>query len=151
MTEEVLRPVRRALRGLKERGAVLVPVSLPNTRYALSAYYVLASAEASSNLARYDGVQYGLNVAAPRGTAAEMYACTRSAGFGEEVQRRILLGTYALGAGKFDNYFLQAQRVRELVRGDFGRVFGEGGVDVLVHASAVGTAPRMGEKQGAEG
>ncbi|KAG6879938.1 hypothetical protein C0992_009296 [Termitomyces sp. T32_za158] len=152
MTEDVLRPVRKTLRGLKERGAVIVPVSLPNTRYALSAYYVLASAEASSNLARYDGVQYGLNEKGPGKTAGEMYAWTRSAGFGGEVQRRILLGTYALGAGKFDNYFLQAQRVRELVRGDFARVLGgEDGVDVLVHASAVGTAPRMGEGVGAEG
>ncbi|KAG5350283.1 hypothetical protein C0989_011753 [Termitomyces sp. Mn162] len=147
MTEDVVGLVRRALRGLKERGAEIVPVSLPSTEYALSAYYVLASAEASSNLARFDGVQYGMNVRAPQGlglTAGQRYAYTRSAGFGGEVQRRILLGTYALSAGKFDNYFLQAQRVRELVRRDFERVFGE--VDVLVHGSAVRTAPVLGER-----
>ena len=95
-------PFRRVVRALKNRGATVLPVSLPNTRYALSAYYVIASAEASSNLARYDGVQYGLHVPLPPDSIArspgEVYAHSRTAGFGAEVKRRILLGTYALTA-----------------------------------------------------
>ncbi|PPQ76254.1 hypothetical protein CVT24_010392 [Panaeolus cyanescens] len=124
-------------------GVEFVPISLPSTPYALSAYYVIASAEASSNLARYDGVRYGVYVKPPRmgldemikaaggvgvgeggRSAADVYAYSRSGGFGEEVRKRIVLGSYALSAGAFDNYFLQAQRVRQLVRDDFGRVFG---------------------------
>ncbi|KAK1833073.1 amidase signature domain-containing protein [Podospora conica] len=98
--------------------ATIVPVSLPSTRHALPAYYVLAPAEASSNLAKYDGVRYG-----SRSTAASDYAASRAAGFGAEVQRRILLGAYTLSAEAMDNYFLQAQRVRRVVRRDFDRVF----------------------------
>ncbi|KAJ6458134.1 amidase signature domain-containing protein [Mycena vitilis] len=160
LSDQVLTPVRAAIEGLKSRGATIVPVSLPSTPYALSAYYVISSAEASSNMARYDGVRYGLHVPLPPGTgltnSASMYARTRSAGFGPEVQKRILLGTYALTADAFDNYFLQAQRIRQLVRDDFNRVFrvrdvlsssaGEerpDGVDVLLHPSAIRTAPPL--------
>ncbi|CAE7147645.1 unnamed protein product, partial [Rhizoctonia solani] len=149
-----LGPFRACLRSLQSRGAQLVSVSLPNTSYALSAYYVLASAEASSNLARYDGVRFGLRVDGPPTDAASAYAATRTAGFGREVKKRILLGTYALSADAFENYFLQAHRVRALVRSDFDRVFGPsvltdshehspGTVDVLVHPSAIRTAPAL--------
>ena len=151
---DVSERVREVVSGLQARGATVVPVSLPSTAYALSAYYVLASAEASSNMARYDGVQYGLQVRPPRGVvgkAGRVYAHTRMAGFGREVQKRVLLGTYALVADAYDNYFLQAQRVRRLVQADFDSVFVlpdhlhqrggvQGGVDVLVHASAIGPA-----------
>ncbi|KAF9645661.1 amidase signature enzyme, partial [Thelephora ganbajun] len=123
----VVDPLRALLADLKAHGASIVPVSLPSTPYALSAYYVIASAEASSNLARYDGIQYGLHVETLPGSdkrkAASVYSHSRSRGFGPEVKRRILLGTYALTADAFDNYFLQAQRVRKLVRRDFDRVF----------------------------
>ncbi|KAK7031613.1 Glutamyl-tRNA amidotransferase subunit A, mitochondrial [Favolaschia claudopus] len=161
LSDEVLSPVRAAIENLKSRGATIVPVSLPSTPYALSAYYVISSAEASSNMARYDGVQYGLHVPLPPGSnltnSASMYARTRSVGFGSEVQKRILLGTYALTADAFDNYFLQAQRIRRLVREDFNRVFRVpdvlsasnavatpvDGVDVLLHPSAIRTAPLL--------
>ncbi|KAH8886681.1 amidase signature enzyme [Thozetella sp. PMI_491] len=109
---------------LQERGARVVPVSLPSTRHALSAYYVIAPAEASSNLAKYDGVRYGTR-AEGTGDADNgvLYSRTRGAGFGAEVQRRILLGSYTLSSEAMDNYFIQAQRVRRLVRRDFDRVF----------------------------
>ncbi|KAH9926917.1 amidase signature domain-containing protein [Fomitopsis serialis] len=127
LNPSTLKPLRRVLEHLKSRGASLVPVSLPSTPYALSAYYVISSAEASSNMARYDGIEYGLYKAPPPGSdktkTANVYAHSRSAGFGKEVQKRILLGTYALSADAFDNYFLQAQRVRNLIRADFDRVF----------------------------
>lgn len=165
LSQTSLKPFLALLSALKSRGAQLLPVSLPNTSYALSAYYVLASAEASSNLSRYDGVRYGMREEVPEGTdlsyAANAYAATRSAGFGDEAKKRILLGTYALSADAFENYFLQAQRVRALVREDFNNVFGdrapnllrpptsdanEGeaeGVDVLLHPSAIRTAPPL--------
>ncbi|KAI0687386.1 amidase signature domain-containing protein [Cytidiella melzeri] len=160
LSSAILGPYRETLRCLAARGAQLVSVSMPSTRYALSAYYVIASAEASSNLARYDGIEFGLRVD-PDGPsqikkAGDVYAQTRSLGFGPEVQRRILLGTYALTADAFDNYFLQAQRVRKLVRADFDRVFrarnvlttggteaSDEGVDVLLHPSAIQTAPAL--------
>ncbi|KAF8579950.1 amidase signature enzyme [Ramaria rubella] len=168
-----LQPFRQTLVYLQKLGASLIPVSLPSTPYALSAYYVLASAEASSNMARYDGVRYGTYVSPPVGTdktrTANVYAHSRSHGFGREVQKRILLGTYALTADAFDNYFLQAQRLRTLVRADFDRVFripnvlyanstppppdsssstpntSPYGVDVLLHPSTIRTAPRLSE------
>jgi len=110
---------------LEEMGAKVVPVSLPTTRHALSAYYVIAPAEASSNLAKYDGIRYGTR-AEGEGDAAEggvLYAASRGQGFGEEVKRRILLGSYTLSSEAMDNYFLKAQAVRRLVRRDFDRVF----------------------------
>ncbi|KAK4453506.1 amidase signature domain-containing protein [Podospora aff. communis PSN243] len=127
--EELERGVRdawvTAAGRLEERGAKVVPVSLPTTRHALSAYYVIAPAEASSNLAKYDGVRYGRR-AEGESDAAEggvLYAASRGQGFGEEVKRRILLGSYTLSSEAMDNYFLKAQAVRRLVRRDFDRVF----------------------------
>ncbi|KAG8769774.1 Trimeric GatFAB AmidoTransferase(AdT) complex subunit [Ceratobasidium sp. 428] len=162
LDQTTLAPFRTLLSNLVQRGAKLVSVSLPSTSYALSAYYVLASAEASSNLSRYDGIRYGLRVDVPEGTdlkyAGNAYTATRSAGFGPEVKRRILLGTYALSADAFENYFLQAQRVRALVRNDFNKIFGKRapnllqpssqpptteGIDVLLHPSAIRTAPPL--------
>ncbi|KAH9039290.1 amidase signature enzyme [Lactarius pseudohatsudake] len=164
LDSSIVSPFRRVVRALKTRGATVLPVSLPSTRYALSAYYVIASAEASSNLARYDGVQYGLHVPLPPGdisrSPADVYAHSRTAGFGAEVKRRILLGTYALTADAFDNYFLQSQRLRQCIRDDFMRVFrvpnplaesparNEAGVHVLLHPSAVRTAPHLDEQDG---
>ena len=106
---------------LKDAGAELVEISLPHTKYALPAYYIIAPAEASSNLARYDGVRYGARIEAD--TLDEMYAMTRAQGFGEEVQRRIMIGTYVLSAGYYDAYYLKAQRVRRLIRNDFDSAF----------------------------
>ncbi|RPD64503.1 amidase signature enzyme [Lentinus tigrinus ALCF2SS1-7] len=159
LQQSVVTPVRRILEQLRARGATLVPVSLPSTPYALSAYYVISSAEASSNLARYDGIEYGTRVEPPPGAdlvkTANVYAHTRSLGFGKEVQRRMLLGTYALSADAFENYFLQAQRVRKLIKADFDRVFcvpnalasspsaPADGVHVLLHPSAIETAPKL--------
>ncbi|KAJ7483170.1 amidase signature domain-containing protein [Mycena latifolia] len=160
LAADVAAPVRAAILCLRAQGATIVPVSLPATPYALPAYYVLSSAETSSNMARYSGVHYGLNVPPPAGAAptatARAYARTRSVGLGAEVQKRVLLGTYALSADAFDNYFLQAQRVRRLVRADFARVFRAGeeaqaeGVDVLLHPSAMRTAPPL-ESSDADG
>ena len=127
---------------LVEAGAELVPISLPHTRYALPCYYIIAPAEASSNLARYDGVRYGLRVAAE--SLDEMYAATRSAGFGEEVQRRILIGTYALSAGYYDAYYLKAQKVRQLIAGDFETAFGQ--VDTILTPATPSAAFALGSK-----
>jgi aspartyl-tRNA(Asn)/glutamyl-tRNA(Gln) amidotransferase subunit A len=113
--------VREALASYQRMGAKLVEVSLPNARYGIAAYYLLAPAEASSNLARYDGVRYGLRV--PARGLQEMYGRTRARGFGPEPKRRIMLGTYALSAGYYDAYYLRAQKVRTLVRRDFDRAF----------------------------
>ena len=117
----VLARVREALDRLERLGARLERCSLPSFEYALSAYYLIAPAECSSNLARYDGVRYGLRVDAPDITS--MYTATRSAGLGAEVKRRIMLGTYALSAGYYDAYYGQAQKVRTLVQREFEREF----------------------------
>ncbi|KIY63200.1 amidase signature enzyme [Cylindrobasidium torrendii FP15055 ss-10] len=149
LSNTVTESTRNALANLKAQGAELVPVSLKSLSFSLSAYYVLASAEASSNLARYDGMQYGLKVSPPASADLSdpkaIYAYSRTQGFGSEVTRRILLGAYSLSAEAFDNYFLQAQRVRQHVKNDFDNAFKE--VDVLVHPSAIRTAPRLGEPQ----
>uniref|UniRef100_A0A0B7K218 Glutamyl-tRNA(Gln) amidotransferase subunit A, mitochondrial n=2 Tax=Bionectria ochroleuca TaxID=29856 RepID=A0A0B7K218_BIOOC len=108
---------------LEEQGVRVVPVSLPSTKEALCAYYVLAPAEASSNLAKYDGVRYGVRNEGPDAVGESLYTETRGAGFGEEVKRRILLGTYSLSSEAIDNYFIQAQKVRRLIQRDFDRVF----------------------------
>ncbi|GIX19622.1 MAG: glutamyl-tRNA(Gln) amidotransferase subunit A [Erythrobacter sp.] len=110
---------------LQDAGAQIVDVSLPHTKYALPAYYIIAPAEASSNLARYDGVRYGLRELPQGAGLQEMYAATRAAGFGDEVKRRILIGTYVLSAGFYDAYYTQAQKVRALVARDFARAFEE--------------------------
>jgi aspartyl-tRNA(Asn)/glutamyl-tRNA(Gln) amidotransferase subunit A len=134
---------RAALDRLANAGAIIQDVTLPHTQYAIPTYYVIAPAEASANLARYDGVRYG-----PRNDArstVELYAKTRSAGFGAEVKRRIMLGTYALSAGYYDAYYGRAQRVRSLITEDFRRVF-TGGVDVLFTPTTPSVAFRIGEK-----
>ena len=114
---------------LRAAGAELVDISLPHTKYALPAYYIVAPAEASSNLARYDGVRYGLRV--PGDDIISMYEATRSAGFGKEVKRRIMIGTYVLSAGYYDAYYLRAQRVRTLIKRDFEQVFADG-IDAIL-------------------
>ena len=120
------------------------PVSLPHTKYAISTYYVLATAEASSNLARFDGVRYGFRDPDAT-TLAAMYRRSRDEGFGAEVKRRILLGTYALSAGYYDAYYLRAQKVRTLVRQDFETAFREG-VDAILTPATPSAAFAIGEK-----
>ncbi|MFY2556664.1 Asp-tRNA(Asn)/Glu-tRNA(Gln) amidotransferase subunit GatA [Corallococcus terminator] len=143
MEEEVEASVRAALREYERLGATLVDVSLPHTKYALATYYLIAPAEASSNLARYDGVRYGLRAKDARGLK-ELYSLTRERGFGPEVKRRIMLGTYALSAGYYDAYYLRAQKVRTLIREDFTRVFQE--VDALVAPISPVAPFKLGEK-----
>jgi aspartyl-tRNA(Asn)/glutamyl-tRNA(Gln) amidotransferase subunit A len=140
---EVEAAVREALKAYERMGATLVEVSLPHTKYALAAYYLIAPAEASSNLARYDGVRYGLRAQEARGLR-ELYGQTRERGFGPEVKRRIMLGTYALSAGYYDAYYLRAQKVRTLIRQDFGRAFEQ--VDALLSPTAPVPAFKLGEK-----
>jgi aspartyl-tRNA(Asn)/glutamyl-tRNA(Gln) amidotransferase subunit A len=144
MDPEVERAVREAIAALEKLGARTEPVSLPHTEYGLAAYYVIAPAEASSNLARYDGVKYGLRVPGAR-DLIDMYSQTRSAGFGAEVKRRVMLGTYVLSAGYYDAYYGQAQKVRTLVRRDFDRAFER--VDLIVAPTTPGVAFKMGEKE----
>ena len=134
--------VRNALDVLRANGAEVTPVSLPHTRFGLSAYYIIATAEASSNLARYDGVRYGPRENAT--TLEEMYARTRWEGFGDEVKRRIVLGTFVLSAGYQDEYYRRAQRVRTLVREDFARVFEH--VDILAAPTSPVVAFPLGER-----
>jgi aspartyl-tRNA(Asn)/glutamyl-tRNA(Gln) amidotransferase subunit A len=127
---------------LEEAGARLVPVHLPHTRYGIAAYYVVATAECSSNLARYDGVRYGLRVA--HENLNEMYKQTRAAGFGAEVKRRIMLGTYALRSGYYDAYYKKAQQVRTLIKRDFDEAFS--GCDVIATPTSPQVAFRLGDK-----
>ncbi|MEJ2409485.1 MAG: Asp-tRNA(Asn)/Glu-tRNA(Gln) amidotransferase subunit GatA [Novosphingobium sp.] len=129
---------------LKDAGAEVVDVTLPHTKYALPAYYIIAPAEASSNLARYDGVRYGLRDLPDGANLQDMYAATRAAGFGAEVKRRILIGTYVLSAGFYDAYYTQAQKVRTLISHDFMGAFSE--VDVLLTPTAPSAAFALGEK-----
>jgi aspartyl-tRNA(Asn)/glutamyl-tRNA(Gln) amidotransferase subunit A len=140
---EVAAGVRRCHDALAARGAEIVEVSLPATDFAIAAYYLVATAEASSNLARYDGVRYGFRDP-HASTLKEMYGRTRQAGFGPEVKRRIMLGTYALSAGYYDAYYLKAMRARTLIRSDFARAFEK--VDVLVGPTTPTPAFRLGEK-----
>jgi aspartyl-tRNA(Asn)/glutamyl-tRNA(Gln) amidotransferase subunit A len=135
--------VREAVRVLEERGARVREVSLPHGRYSVAVYYILATAEASSNLARYDGVKYGLRAEGAR-DLIDQYRRTRSAGFGPEVRRRIMLGTYALSSGYYDAYYRKAQQVRTLILKDFTAAFGE--VDLLAGPTAPTAAFRIGEK-----
>jgi aspartyl-tRNA(Asn)/glutamyl-tRNA(Gln) amidotransferase subunit A len=129
MPEEIERLWQQGIAWLKDAGAEIVDISLPHTKYALPAYYIVAPAEASSNLARYDGVRYGLRV--PGEDIVSMYENTRAEGFGKEVQRRIMIGTYVLSAGYYDAYYVKAQKVRTLIKRDFETVFGEG-VDAIL-------------------
>src|SRR5271156_1607085 len=128
---------------LKDAGAELVDISLPMTQYALPAYYIVAPAEASSNLARYDGVRYGLRV--PGRDIIDMYEHTRAAGFGKEVRRRIMIGTYVLSAGYYDAYYLQAQKVRTLIKRDFEKCFAAG-VNAILTPATPSAAFAIGEK-----
>jgi aspartyl-tRNA(Asn)/glutamyl-tRNA(Gln) amidotransferase subunit A len=140
---EVGAAVEAAIAGLKKQGLEVVPISLPHTKYAVPTYYVIATAEASANLARYDGVRYGYRSAKAR-TLAEMYRRSRDEGFGAEVKRRIMLGTYALSAGYYDAYYLKAQRVRTLLARDFEAAFQK--VDAIVTPTAPTPAFKLGEK-----
>src|SRR5207244_12703834 len=115
--------VRGAIEGLQSLGCSVHPVALPHTKHGIATYYIVATAEASSNLARFDGVRFGLRVEPPRADLHTMYGQTRDSGFGAEVKRRILLGTYVLSAGYYDAYYRKAQRVRTLVRRDFEQAF----------------------------
>ncbi len=128
---------------LKAAGAELVEVSLPHTKYALPAYYIVAPAEASSNLARYDGVRYGLRV--PGADIRDMYEKTRAEGFGEEVRRRVMIGTYVLSAGYYDAYYLRAQKVRTLIKRDFEEAF-KSGVHAMLTPATPSAAFGIGEK-----
>jgi aspartyl-tRNA(Asn)/glutamyl-tRNA(Gln) amidotransferase subunit A len=143
MDPEVEGSVREAMKAYERLGATLVDVSLPHTKYALATYYLLAPAEASSNLARYDGVRYGLRAKDAKGLK-EMYGQSRDRGFGPEVKRRIMLGTYALSAGYYDAYYVRAQKVRTLIREDFTRVFEQ--VDAVLSPTSPVPAFKLGEK-----
>ena len=134
----------RGIEWLRDAGAEIVEISLPHTRYALPAYYIIAPAEASSNLARYDGVRYGLRDLPDGAGLQDMYAATRAAGFGAEVKRRILIGTYVLSAGFYDAYYTQAQKVRTLIAHDFKNAFTQ--VDVNLAPTAPTAAFGLGEK-----
>jgi aspartyl-tRNA(Asn)/glutamyl-tRNA(Gln) amidotransferase subunit A len=140
----VLRSFEAAVRQLTELGAEVVQVSCPNFSYALPAYYLIAPSECSSNLARFDAMRYGLRVDVDGGSAEQVMAATRDAGFGPEVKRRIMLGTYALSAGYYDAYYGQAQKVRTLITRDFDAAFEQ--VDVLVSPTTPTTAFRIGER-----
>jgi aspartyl-tRNA(Asn)/glutamyl-tRNA(Gln) amidotransferase subunit A len=142
---EVEARVRQALATYERLGATLVEISLPHTRFGIAAYYLIATAEASSNLARYDGVRFGLRAAGARGLK-ELYAESRAQGFGAEPKRRIMLGTYALSAGYYDAYYLRAQKVRTLIRRDFDAAFER--CDLVAGPVAPSAAFALGEKTG---
>ncbi len=142
---EVRAAVEAGIESLKAAGCSVKPVSLPHTRYAVPTYYLIATAEASANLARFDGVRYGYRSPSPENLAA-MYSNSRDQGFGAEVKRRILLGTYALSAGYYDAYYLKAQQVRRLLAEEFLRAFAE--VDAIVTPTAPTPAFKLGEKSG---
>ena len=141
---EILDSWERGKEWLRDAGAEIVDVSLPHTKYALPAYYIVAPAEASSNLARYDGVRYGLRELPQGAGLQDMYAATRAAGFGDEVKRRILIGTYVLSAGFYDAYYTQAQKVRTLVARDFEQAFGQ--CDAILAPTTPTASFPLGEK-----
>ena len=141
--EEVTAAFDTALTVLADRGATLVDIDLPHAGFAIPVYYLVATAEASSNLARYDGVRYGIRAAQSRDLKT-MYSATREAGFGAEVKRRIMLGTYVLSAGYYDAYYVKAQQVRTLIGRDYEDAFGR--VDVVATPTAPAAAFRLGEK-----
>jgi aspartyl-tRNA(Asn)/glutamyl-tRNA(Gln) amidotransferase subunit A len=143
LDDEVRHAVESAIDKLKSLGCEIVPVSLPHTAYAIPTYYLIATAEASSNLARYDGARYGYRAPGVK-TPSEMYRRTRNEGFGAEVKRRIMLGTYALSAGYYDAYYLKAQKVRALLTRDFEAAFHK--VDAIVTPTSPTAAFRLGEK-----
>ena len=144
MPEEIETLWQKGIEWYKDAGAQIVDISLPHTKYALPAYYIVAPAEASSNLARYDGVRYGLRVEGEDIT--DMYEKTRAEGFGDEVIRRILIGTYVLSSGYYDAYYLRAQKVRTLIKQDFEKVFNEG-IDMILTPSTPSAAFAIGDKE----
>ncbi|MCG8270540.1 Asp-tRNA(Asn)/Glu-tRNA(Gln) amidotransferase subunit GatA [Aquamicrobium sp. NLF2-7] len=144
MPQEVEALWQQGIAWLKEAGAEIVDISLPHTKYALPTYYIISPAEASSNLARYDGVRYGLRV--PGKDIVEMYENTRAAGFGDEVKRRVMVGTYVLSAGYYDAYYLQAQKVRTLIKKDFDDAFAAG-VDVILTPATPSAAFGIADKE----
>jgi aspartyl-tRNA(Asn)/glutamyl-tRNA(Gln) amidotransferase subunit A len=147
MAAEIETLWQRGAQWLKDAGAEMVEVSLPNTKYALPAYYIVAPAEASSNLARYDGVRYGLRV--PGRDIIDMYERTRAAGFGTEVRRRVMIGTYVLSAGYYDAYYLRAQKVRTLIKRDFESCFADG-IDAVLTPTTPSAAFAIGEVGGTD-
>ncbi len=147
MPAEIEELWRQGIAWLKEAGCEIRDISLPHTKYALPAYYIVAPAEASSNLARYDGVRYGLRV--PGNDIAQMYENSRAAGFGREVQRRIMIGTYVLSAGYYDAYYLRAQKVRTLIKRDFEEAYAAG-VDAILTPATPSAAFGIGEKGSAD-
>ena len=136
--------VQAAVKQLEKLGAEIVEISLPHTDYAVATYYIIATAEASANLARFDGIRYGARV--DGADPIELYGKTRGAGFGPEVKRRIILGTYVLSSGYYDAYYLRAQKVRTLIRRDFLNAFEK--VDAIVTPTTPTAAFRLGEKSG---
>ena len=144
MPDEILKLWEEGKAMLRDAGAEIVDISLPHTKYALPAYYIVAPAEASSNLARYDGVKYGLRVDGKN--IEEMYENTRAEGFGEEVKRRIMIGTYVLSAGFYDAYYTRAQKVRTLIKRDFEQVF-DAGVDCILTPATPSAAFAIGDKE----
>lgn len=143
LDEEIKAGILSKIDSLKQKGFKVKEISLPNTRYLIQTYYILTCAEASSNLSRYDGVRYGLR-ADNSSTLEAMYVNTRSEGFGEEVKRRIMLGTYVLSAGYYDAYYRKGQKVRRLIMNDFENAFRE--VDFIISPTTPTTAFRLGEK-----
>ena len=136
--------VRSAIAGLEKAGCTVKPVSLPHTKYGIATYYIVATAEASSNLARFDGVRFGLRIESAKSDLTSLYGKTRNAGFGAEVKRRILLGTYVLSAGYYDAYYKKALRVRTLMKRDFDHAFES--VDAIAVPTSPSPAFRFGEK-----
>ncbi|MFB4165464.1 Asp-tRNA(Asn)/Glu-tRNA(Gln) amidotransferase subunit GatA [Alteribacillus sp. JSM 102045] len=143
VNEDVKQRVLDALKVLEEQGATWEEVSLPHSQYAVAAYYLLASSEASANLARFDGVRYGVRAENPN-NLIDMYKETRSQGFGDEVKRRIMLGTFALSSGYYDAYYKKAQKVRTLIKQDFDKIWED--YDVVIGPTAPTTSFKMGEK-----
>jgi len=143
ISKDIVSFYETSIQFLKDSGAEIIPVSLPHTKYALPVYYIIAPAEASSNLARYDGVRYGTRKEAE--SLDDMYELTRGEGFGDEVQRRIMIGTYVLSSGYYDAYYLKAQKVRRLIKEDFDNTFEN--VDFLLTPSTPSTAFELGQKQ----
>jgi aspartyl-tRNA(Asn)/glutamyl-tRNA(Gln) amidotransferase subunit A len=147
MSPEIEALWQQGIAWLKDAGAEIVEISLPHTKYALPAYYIVAPAEASSNLARYDGVRYGLREEGR--DIVEMYEKTRADGFGAEVKRRIMIGTYVLSAGYYDAYYLKAQKVRTLIKRDFDEAYAAG-IDAVLTPATPSAAFGIGEKGSAD-
>ena len=143
ISDDIVNFYQKSINWLKEAGAEIIPVSLPHTKYALPVYYIIAPAEASSNLARYDGVRFGQRKESS--SLDDMYETTRGEGFGDEVKRRIMIGTYVLSSGYYDAYYLKAQKVRRLIKEDFENVFKK--VDYILTPSTPTTSFELGKKQ----